>query len=226
MKKSELNAGQYTQENIRSNFNQSIDELQKSYLTDEPKDNFIYDYVGKVVSNSDPLKLGRVKIRVYNIFDDTIPDSDLPYALPENNVTDGSFCIPSVGSIVGVRFDRGVVYTPIYTSRVSQIGKVPKQALKGYPNNVIVYETDLGDYLSINRLTGETLIEHRSKSTIRISPLGEIEINAKIVKIKGDVDNPIGGGAVVPNAAGGNFCSISICPVTGIFHQGYIALNT
>ena len=43
-------------------------------------------FVGKVVDNNDPKKLGRVKVNVYGVYDDIAPE-DLPWAqivVPEN----------------------------------------------------------------------------------------------------------------------------------------------
>lgn len=158
MSKSEMFGGQYVAENIRSNFNKQLGELCKDYLNDENKENFPFDYIGKVVNNNDPLKLGRCRIRIYNLFEDTIPDSDLPWALPAQPIIEGSFCIPIIGSLVYVRFQHGDLYTPVYTSKVSQKNKVPSKALKNYPNNMTVYETDGGSYFVVDRKTNKIVI--------------------------------------------------------------------
>ena len=71
------------------------------------------EYVGKVEDNQDPKKLGRVKVRVLNIFDD-IPVSDIPWATPNKDLNGNQFILPEVGKIVNVTFDNGKFYTPVY----------------------------------------------------------------------------------------------------------------
>jgi hypothetical protein len=214
------------EQNIRSDFNKSIDTLSKEFLNDTFKDDYIYEYTGKVVNNNDKEKLGRCQIRVYNIFDTTIPDADLPWALPSFAID--SFIVPSVGSVVLVRFDRGDVYAPVYSTKVVDKSDLPSQRLKDYPNNLIQYETKSGDFYSINRSTGETTIHHRSGSSIKVNKDGSVELDAMIVKVKKSENNLTGGGVVIPNAGGGPFCAIAggLCIMTGQLHNGYKVINT
>lgn len=213
-------------ENFRQTFNKPIDELQKEFLN-SPLDTYEEFFQGLIVNNKDPEKLGRCRVKVYNLHDNDIPDKDLPWAIPNQALYDGAFVVPKVGDIVTIYFDKGDIYTPIYFAMALRKKKIPSQALKDYPNNMVVYQTDTlglgdGDYLTVNRNSGETLLTHRTGSTIRISPLGEVEINAKTVKIKGDVNNPVGGGTVVPGS--GPFNCLPVCPILGP-HSGHVALN-
>jgi hypothetical protein len=57
--------------------------------------------------------LGRVKIRVQNIFED-IPKNDIPWASCFSSVHGKSFNIPALGKIVNVIFDGSILYNPIY----------------------------------------------------------------------------------------------------------------
>lgn len=147
-------------ENIRAKFNQNISELQKEILTRSYNDNYIYDYQGKVVNNNDPEKLGRCTIRVYNIFSEAIPDSDLPWAISDQSLIDGQFIIPPVGAIVNVRFDRGDVYCPIYTSKVLDRNNLPSQRLTNYPDTMVVFQTALGDYFTVDRSNSKIIINN------------------------------------------------------------------
>lgn len=65
---------------------------------------------GKVVSVDDPLKLGRVKVRVYPIMDG-VRDEDLPWAEP---CFSGFLRVPQVGNWVWVMFQEGNVYRPVW----------------------------------------------------------------------------------------------------------------
>lgn len=70
-------------------------------------------FVGIVEDNNDPKKLGRLKIRVVNIFDE-IPVEDLPWAKPWKDLNGNSFLLPEKGKIVSVVFDTGNPYKPEY----------------------------------------------------------------------------------------------------------------
>lgn len=63
-------------------------------------------YVGIVEDNQDPDKMGRVKVRVMNIFDD-IPLEDIPWATPWKDLNGNEFNTPEVGKVVIVIFDDG-----------------------------------------------------------------------------------------------------------------------
>lgn len=104
-------------------------ELYKDNLRDQ-------EWLGEVMDVRDPLKRGRVRIKVYGKYDD-IPEEDydkLPWALPGNIVGSGSgwhktspredereyvgggdnFSMPKVGQIVTVKFNSGNAYEPTY----------------------------------------------------------------------------------------------------------------
>ncbi len=85
-----------------------------------------FTYAGTVENNEDPLKLGRLKVRVPHVFgsDSTgsgyIPVNDLPWALPAgmpaggSNASGGFSQIPAVGDCVWVRFLDGEPEKPIW----------------------------------------------------------------------------------------------------------------
>lgn len=63
-------------------------------------------YIGVVEDNQDPQKLGRVKVRVLNIFDN-LSLADIPWANPWKDLNGNGFNIPDKGKIVIVVFDKG-----------------------------------------------------------------------------------------------------------------------
>lgn len=79
------------------------------------KDLLSNEYIGRVEDNQDPKKLGRIKVRVLNVFDD-IPVGDIPWATPNKDLNGNQFILPEVGKIVNVTFDNGKFYTPVYNS--------------------------------------------------------------------------------------------------------------
>lgn len=70
-------------------------------------------FVGTVEDNNDPKKLGRVRVRVLNVFDE-IPVEDIPWAKPWKDLNGNQFLVPEKGKIVSVVFDTGNIYKPEY----------------------------------------------------------------------------------------------------------------
>lgn len=70
-------------------------------------------YVGVVEDNNDPKKLGRVKVRVFNVFDE-LEAVDLPWARPWKDLNGNAFNIPDKGKVVTVVFESANIYKPEY----------------------------------------------------------------------------------------------------------------
>lgn len=68
-------------------------------------------YIGTVEDNNDPKKLGRVKVRVLDIFE-SISVDDIPWASPWKDLNGNSANIPEIGKVVTVVFDQGNIYKP------------------------------------------------------------------------------------------------------------------
>lgn len=104
-------------------------------------------WLGEVVDIEDPLKIGRVRIKVYGKFDE-IPTEDIPWAYPGINSTGGAatgggfFSVPKLGAIVSVRFDQGNIYHPEYFFNQRISDDVKTEIEGSYPNaHVIIYDT-------------------------------------------------------------------------------------
>ena len=72
-------------------------------------------WLGVVVDNNDPMKVGRCRIRVRYIFDE-IPDEHIPWAHPKRRPDGKSHVKPDVGKVVSVHFFSGDIYSPEYDS--------------------------------------------------------------------------------------------------------------
>ena len=103
-------------------------------------------WLGEVVDVEDTLKIGRVKIKVYGLFDE-IPTADIPWAYPGNNTTGGSdtgggyLSVPKKGSIVSVKFDQGNLYHPEYFFNQQISDEVKAEIENSYANaHIIVYD--------------------------------------------------------------------------------------
>jgi hypothetical protein len=155
-------------------------------------------YPGKIVNNKDPKKLGRCQIRVYGVYDDAIPDEDLPWAIPDFTFTGstlGSFIVPTVDSIVNVYLDNGDLYTPKYTTKVLQKDSLSNMSStydKDYPNTMVFFETDNGDYFKINRKTLEAEFRHASGLIITIDQNGNVNFDNSVTE-DGNVNISVNG---------------------------------
>ena len=72
-------------------------------------------YIGVVEDNNDPLKLGRVRIRVLDVFDD-INTEDIPFASPWKDLNGNQFNVPEKGKVLLVVFDSGDEHKPEFIS--------------------------------------------------------------------------------------------------------------
>lgn len=70
-------------------------------------------YIGIVEDNMDPKKLGRVKARVIDIFEE-IPTEAIPWAHPFKDLNGNEFNVPDKGKIVTIIFDQGNIEYPEY----------------------------------------------------------------------------------------------------------------
>ena len=61
-------------------------------------------YIGVVEDNNDPKKMGRVKVRVLDVFDNT-PLEDIPWANPWKDLSGDHFSLPDKGKVVTVVFE-------------------------------------------------------------------------------------------------------------------------
>jgi hypothetical protein len=85
-------------------------------------------WLGEVVSNEDPSKLGRCKVKVFGKFDKLTEDA-IPWATPMTRDNVGSHSTPRIGDIVAVRFDNGNIYHPEYWFQINQSKELKEDIL-------------------------------------------------------------------------------------------------
>jgi len=166
---------------VRKQVGKSLEETMRDYIDGTPDDQEDYIYTGIVVDNKDPDQEGKCRIRVYSIFSNDIPDKDLPWALPDFAFVGskvGSFTVPPVGAIVNVYFDKGNIYLPHYTTKAVDRNHLPTQRKKDYPDNIVLIETDDGDYITFNRKKKVIKVFHHTGSQIVIDNDGEATLHA------------------------------------------------
>jgi hypothetical protein len=147
-------------------------------------------WIGEVVDIEDPLKIGRVKIKVYGKFD-TIPTEDMPWAYPGNNNSGGSpsgggfFSVPKLGSVVSVKFDNGNIYHPEYFFNQKISDEVKSEIEGSYPNaHVIVFDTVTEGSLKIFFTEQKGLMLDYKETQINVKPDKSIDIHTASGKSK------------------------------------------
>ncbi len=227
--------------NIRRMLDENVIDVRDLFLDKDLNESHSEMYVGKVVDNKDPDKIGRCKIRVFGVFGDEIPDRDLPWAIPDFafiGSKKGSFIVPPEDTIVRIYFDQGDIYLPVYTRKVVDENNLPADKDEDYPDNMIFFETDEGDKLMINRKTGkltfvhnsgnELTIEkngnsentHKSGSVVSMDATGNITIDSKLnVTIKHGALLVAEGSVVIPTGSG-PLCALPACLFAGAPQTG------
>lgn len=178
---------------------------RKNMMSDDLMNMHLY---GVIVDINDPEKRGRAKVRVFGKFDD-LDIEDLPWA--ENSLGhsfggsggSGALSIPQLDTVVGVYFDNGNIYTPIFTSIVETNEALLTEINGSYEGaQSLVYDSQEDLKIFYTREKGLTLslkdsrvniasdnsitIEHRGTSsiielrggTITITADSEIEMTA------------------------------------------------
>lgn len=148
-------------------------------------------WTGTVVDNSDPLRLGRVRVRIYGLYDD-VQDGALPWALSEDTwlgSNASNIVIPEKGTVVRGIFEDGDIYKPVYNSRIANLDASTENESAAetirdsvlsdpdYPYQMLLLSTDQGESITLNRNDGLLSIRHRSGLIIQIGSNGTINIS-------------------------------------------------
>lgn len=136
--------------------------------------------IGKVVNNKDPKRLRRLQIRITGIHD-SIPDNALPWAIPLEQFSAGySVVIPDIGSFVKVHTSNGDENDLRYSSRIPLASDSQSRQSEAfgeeYPDWILLFETEMGDYCQLNRKTGEFEFVHAKGLTMNVDTEGNLTI--------------------------------------------------
>jgi hypothetical protein len=178
---------------IRENLSKSLADVLRAFTDGVNNKKDIRFYTGIIVDNNDPEQEGKCRIRVYGVYGEEIPNEDLPWAVPDFSFigsTKGSFIVPPNESIVKVYFDNEDFYSPRYTTKVfnrNALNSFTAGYNEDYPNTMIFFETDQGDYFKVNRATNETIYRHASGFIVKIDSEGNLLIDDEGVNT-GNVD--------------------------------------
>jgi hypothetical protein len=155
-------------------------------------------YRGSVLDTNDPLKLGRIKVNVFGLFD-TIAAANLPWAVPMQPVGSGAgagygiFSVPEVGSTVFVMFEGGDVYQPVYIgSAPDGVHGLPSEKNTNYPNRRII-KTKAGIVVYIDDTDQKIRITHPTGKYVEMNISGDVIIDAADITITGSGEINIDG---------------------------------
>ncbi len=133
-------------------------------------------FIGKVLSNIDPLQIYRIKVMVPGVFDGYTVE-DLPWAIPSGVTGIGetgaaNFCyVPVEGAVVSVEFQDGDPHFPIYHGSMLLRGSLNPLFQTNYPNR-FGWVDPKGNHFYVDMATNDMEIKHTSGTVIHINPDG------------------------------------------------------
>lgn len=141
-------------------------------------------YEAHVVNNYDQRKLCRIQARIDGVFDG-IPDSDLPWAIPEFGHPDGAYnpggnavdrsgmaWVPKRNHKVGIKFPTGDAHRPVWTTyTVDEQTALPEQQDVNYPDRA-VFKFANGSYMIIDTRTNEIFLNN--PGDVNMTILGDV----------------------------------------------------
>lgn len=146
-------------------------------------DKFLGNYRAKVEDNMDPLKLGRVRARVYPMFS-SVEAEFLPWAVPAMALFEGagvgigSFCVPAIGTNVWVFFEMGDHNQPVYFAEAPDAIKgLPASIVTNYPNRK-VFKTSGGIEIIVDDTALQIRVNHPTGTYILVDTTGKVTVSA------------------------------------------------
>lgn len=170
-------------DNIKDNYPELFNDMAN--INDSTDIKYEGRWEGKVINNNDPEKLGRVQIQIFNFYDD-LPKDGIPWAIPDIlfiGSKAGNFIVPENGTLVSGYFDQGDIHKPIYDKLSFNKESIDSGAAdqnEDYPHKMIIFQTDQGDYMTLNRKTGEMTLFHRTGASLIFKGNGEIQIDTGV----------------------------------------------
>jgi len=188
--------------------------LHSNLERDKSQDYFYGFYRGVVVDNLDPLKAGRVRVRVFPLYDN-VPDDELPWAILSDPfmgglANAGGAFIPNIDAHVFVFFEAGDHMHPVYfggaPAMVDNTPDLPEESRTNgqYPHNH-VFRTTNGIVIEIDNTkdSERVTIKEPSGTTMQLDKNGYTitDPHDTTINTTGDVNITAQGNATV-NAQG------------------------
>ena len=149
-----------------------------SPLLKEQVDPTSMSYIGNVVDNNDPKKLGRVKVQI-SVYSDLKIEA-IPWASPllashGNSQEYGGINVPEIGSQVRVTFPSKDFTAPYYSG--AELNETTRTTFfdDDYPNTY-GYKDSVGNFIKVNKERGTAQVQHSSTTNMQVAPDGSIKV--------------------------------------------------
>lgn len=149
-------------------------------------------YRGMVVDNADPTHNGRIKVKVYGVYDN-VSKADLPWAVPCWPFR--SHYVPDKDEIVYVMFSAGNPNYPVWMGWCPTKGENPSECQSGASERRMmvhktldgkkIYISDDENLIEIYHQDGSYIKMESDKMTLFFDDSNNIEIDASGVRVKG-----------------------------------------
>jgi hypothetical protein len=113
-------------------------------------------YRGTVTDNLDPLRIGRVRVRVPEV----TGGADLGWAMP--CVPAGFFSVPPIGAEVWIEFEQGNPDYPICSGSLWNSAAGMPAPLPGQPDRTVLIQTEGGHQIVLDDTPGAAAITFRT----------------------------------------------------------------
>lgn len=136
-------------------------------------------FVGVVEDNNDPKRLCRIKVRVFNVYDE-IPVEDIPWATPWKDLGGESGGSPPKGKVVSVVFDEGNIYKPEYIRAEHFNINLEKKLKEISEDDYLSFSSLLFDHTTqIYKTNSEGLKLDHEHTNINLDADGNINLNLR-----------------------------------------------
>jgi len=136
-------------------------------------------FVGVVVDNNDPDRVGRCRVRVVDVFD-RIPVDDIPWAKPWKDLGGNAFSVPEKGKVVSVIFDNGSIYKPEFICAEHYNINLENKLSKLDDNDYKTFKSVVFDHSTqIYRTKSQGLMVDHEYTNINLDESGHINLNLK-----------------------------------------------
>ena len=137
------------------------------------------EFIAIVEDTNDPKKLGRIKARVVNMFDDLVVE-DLPWAAPFNDSNGNTFNVPDIGKLVTVTFHNGSPYRPEYKSAKHYNSNIQAMLDGMSDEDYASFKAVFVDHgTQIYRTASKGLVIDNEQSNINLTQGGDIKLNLR-----------------------------------------------
>lgn len=136
-------------------------------------------YFGVVVDNNDPMRIGRCKVKVFQVFD-KLSNESIPWAAPWKDLSGNEFCVPEIGKFVTVIFDKGNRYNPEFIYAQNFNINLERKLKSLTIRNFETMKSILFDHSTqIYRNVAEGLKIDHEQSNITLDSYGNIQLNLR-----------------------------------------------